>query len=306
MRLTDAQARFFNRQLEHIISKMYEVQYSDLVYRQIFPVSFETPAGSQTIVRRHTDKRGKAQWINNHATDLPRVDVSAGETIYPVKECGASFGYSFAEIRRGALTGINLPQERANAARRKLEEEMNTATFSGVSDINLPGLFTNSDITTDTLPDAAAVASPLWSGKTPDEILTDVNATFSAVDVGTKQVEKPTKLGLPPVEWNRIFTTPRSAGSDMSIGNWLVANCPWLGSAADVVKIQELVGSGAGSLNELLVFPYDPEKAVIEIPMDITVHEPERRGLEYVVAVTAEFASLHIMFPKAFRFGLGI
>lgn len=305
MKLTDAQARFFHTQLEHVISKMYEVHYGDLAYRQIFPVSFETPAGSQTIVRQHKDHRGKAQWINNNGQDLPRVDVSAGETIYPVKECGASFGYTFAEIRRGALSGVNLPAERAKAARRKLEEEMNSATFNGVADIGLPGLFTNTDIDTDTLPNGAA-ASPLWVNKTPDEILKDVNATFSAVDVNTLQIEKPTKLGLPPVEWNRIFTTPRASGSDMSIGSWLVANCPWLNSEADVVKIRELTGSGAGGINELMVFPYDPDVAVIEIPMDVTVHEPERRGLEYIVPVTAEFASLHIMRPKAFRFGAGL
>jgi hypothetical protein len=305
MIFTDAQARFFNQQLEHIISEMYKVQYADLIYRQIFPVSFGTPAGSQTVVRRHLDHRGKAQWINNHATDLPRVDVSAGETRYPVKECGDSFGYTFAEIRRGALTGVSLQQERADAARRKIEEEMNDATFNGVADLNLPGLFTNTDIDTDVLPNGAA-ASPLWVNKTPDEILKDVNATFSAVDVNTLQIEKPTKLGLPPVEWNRIFTTPRASGSDLSIATWLVANCPWLDSTADIVKIRELTGSGAAGVNELLVFPYDPKVAIIEIPMDVTVHEPERRNLEYVVPVTAEFSSLHIMRPKAFRFGSGL
>jgi hypothetical protein len=299
--LTDAQARFFNQQLEHVISKMYEVQYGDLSYRRIFPVSFETPAGSQTIVRQHLDHRGKAQWIANNAQDLPRADVSGGETIYPVKECASSFGYTMAEIRRGALAGVNLNQERANAARRKIEEEMNTATFSGVADINLPGLFTNASIPTDTVANGAA-GTPQWSTKTPDEILLDVTTVWTNMDVATQQVEVPNKLALPPAQWNSIFTTPRASGSDMSIAQWLVNNTPWLNSTDDIVKVRELATSGAGSTAELLIYRYDPDKLVVEIPMDITVHEPQLRGLEYVVPVTAEFASLHIMYPLSLRF----
>jgi len=309
MQLTDAQARFFYNQLEHIVPKMYEVLYPELPYRDLFPVSFAVPAGTQTIIRKDYDKVGKAQWIQNNASDLPRADVSAGETRYPVKECASSFGYTMSEIRAGALSGTSLAQERANAARKAIEEEMNDATFNGVSTINLPGLFTYqsaSTIATDTVADNAGGTSKLWTNKTATEILYDVNALFSAVDVNSKQVEVPNKLALPPAQWNLISTTPYR---DSSIKNFLVANCPWLNSEADIIKVRQLIDSttiSSADVDQMLVFDYNPEKLVIEIPMDITVHGPQLQGLEYVVPVTAEFASLHIMYPGSMRFGKGI
>ena len=54
-------AVFFQRQLEHIKSKSYDVKYAELKARQLFPVSNEAGAGVQTITYRTYDQAGSAQ-----------------------------------------------------------------------------------------------------------------------------------------------------------------------------------------------------------------------------------------------------
>ena len=67
-------AVFFQRQLEHIKSKSYDVLYADLIARTLFPVSNEGGMGVTSITYRTYDQIGSAKIISAYADDLPRAD----------------------------------------------------------------------------------------------------------------------------------------------------------------------------------------------------------------------------------------
>lgn len=170
-------AAFFARQLEHIKANSYDVLYQDLLYRQLFPVSMDAPAGATTITYRTYDKAGMAKIINTYAKDLPRVDIAGKETTIPVRTIADSFGYSRKEILSAQMAGTSLDQKRANAARRAIEEKMNDITWNGDADSGLPGFLSNPNIPVGNVPDGVG-GNEEWTTKTPEEILFDVNEIF--------------------------------------------------------------------------------------------------------------------------------
>jgi len=288
-------AVFFQRELEHVKSQTYDVQYQDLLYRQLFPVNSDVNPGATSITYKTYDKAGKAKVINHNATDLPRADVAGKETTIPVRSLGASFAYTVKEIKSAQMAGFSLDSKRAEAARRAVEEYMNDVAFNGDATWDLPGLFSNTDITSTSVA-VGAGASKAWADKTPDEIIFDVNNACGIMFETTKQKERPNTLLVPPAQWNLLWSTPRATGSDMNIAQWILANSPFI---RNIVSVTEMEGAGTGSSDVFVIYNPDPSKLQLEIPEDIMMHPAQQQVLEFMVPVTAEFAGLNIYYPKS-------
>ena len=112
------QTMFFQRELEHIKSRTYDIRYAELKARSLIPVSGEAGPGAESITYYQYDMVGVAKIIANYATDLPRADVRGKKFTSPVESLGASYGYSVQDIRAAAKAGKPLEQRKANAARR--------------------------------------------------------------------------------------------------------------------------------------------------------------------------------------------
>lgn len=295
---------FFARELDHILARTWEVKYADLIYRDLFPVSFEANPGAKTITYQVFDQVGKAAIIADYAQDLPRCDVSGKEVTKKIQTLGTSFAYYYKEMLSARMAGLPLEQRRANAARRAIEECMNHIVWFGDADAELPGLLDNTDIPSDTV--ATGVGGFTWAEKTPDEILLDLNTAFGTMFNDTLKVHRATKVLVPVLQWNYLFSTPRAAGSDMTIGSWIVANSPFLSSPADIIPVNELDGAGEDDADLFVIYNPSPENLQIHIPQDITFHDPQDNVLAKVINVTAEFGGLHIYHPTSIAFWDGI
>lgn len=300
------QGVFFQRQLELIKSRSYDVKYADLVARTLFPVSNEGGPGINTITYRTYDQVGAAKIINAYANDLPRADVSGKETSVPVRSVGISYGYNLDEIQASQLTGAALDQRRANAARRSVEQVINDVAFFGDEESGLTGLFDNANIPT------GAVVNPgsgtAWTAKTPDQILFDVNDLFADIFETTKMKERGNTLLLPPAQWSYISSTPRASNSDTTILKFLTQNSPYLSSEADVIPVNECDSASNPEYATDVMVAYDrnPDAAQLEIPVELEMLAIQQKNLEFVVPGRARIGGLNIYYPLAFAIGSGI
>ena len=302
-------AFFFQRQLEYIKAKSYDVQYANLKARQIFPVSNDGGKGITSITYRTYDMVGSAKIINAYAEDLPRADVAGQETTIPVRSVGTSYGYNLDEIQSSQMTGQALDQRRANASRRTVEQVINDVALFGDEDSKLPGLFSNPNIPTGQVVDGGAGTQ--WVNKTPDQILADVNDLFADVFETTLMVERANKLTLPPSQWSYIMSTPRSATSDTTIGMYLVQNSPYLNSLDDIIPLNEcdqaqnpfLADLGADAM---FVFDQSPDKLELEIPVELEYLPTQHKNLEFVVPGRCRLAGLNIYYPLSIAIATGI
>jgi hypothetical protein len=299
-------AVFFQRQLELIKARSYDVRYPELKARMLFPVSNDGGAGITHITYRTYDQVGAAKIINAYADDLPRADVKGKETSIPVRSIGISYGYNLDEIQSSQLTGASLDQRRANAARRSVEQKINSVAFFGDAESNLPGLFDNPNIPTGQVVDGGSGRA--WTSKTPDQILFDVNELFADIFETTSMVEQGNTLLLPPSQWAYIMSTPRATNSDTTIGMFIAQNSPFLSSVDDIIPCNECVAANNPLLSADAMVAYDrnPDKVQLEIPVELEMLPVQQKNLEFTVPGRSRVAGLNIYYPLAFAIGTGI
>ena len=299
-------AVFFQRQLEFIKAKSYDVLYAELKARQVFPVSMEAGPGVTSITYRTYDQAGAAKIINAYADDLPRADVAGKETLIPVRSVGISYGYNLDEIQASQLTGMALDQRRANAARRANEQTVNDVAFYGDAESGMPGLFDNPNI-----PKGAVVnpgSGTAWTSKTADQILFDVNDLFADIFETTKMVERGNTLLLPPSQWSYIASTPRASNSDTTIMQFLANNSPYLNSVEDFIPLNECVAANNPTLSTDAMVAYDrnPDKLQLEIPVELEYLPIQQKNLEFIIPGRSRLAGLNIYYPLSLAIGTGI
>ena len=108
---------FLARELEQVLARTFEVQYSDIKYSSVLPISTEVVL-VQIASPTASSMLGSMKLIADKASDLPRADVLRKEVTHQVRSLGASFGYSIQETRAAAMVpGMNPEQRRANAGK---------------------------------------------------------------------------------------------------------------------------------------------------------------------------------------------
>jgi hypothetical protein len=292
--LDAAEGVFFTRQLENIKSKSYDVKYAELKARSILPVSFEAGPGANSITYRQYDMTGVAAIIANYAKDLPRADIKGKEFTVPVKSLGASYGYNVQEIRAGQMSGLPLEQRRANAAKRAVLQKENTIAFFGDTDTGLAGFINNSAIGSYTVPNDGSGSSTLWTAKTPDQIIRDLNGLAHKTVEDTKGVDAADTILLPLSRYNYIAATPRSANSDTTILEFFLKANPYI---KEVSWLNELETAGSGSTKRMIAYRRSPDYVTLEIPQDFEQFPEQEQGLEYVVPCHSRIGGVILYYP---------
>lgn len=294
---------FFTRQLENIKAKSYDVKYAELKARSILPVSFEAGPGANSITYRQYDMTGVAAIIANYAKDLPRADIKGKEFTVPVKSLGASYGYNVQEIRAGQMSGLPLEQRRANAAKRAVLQKENTIAFFGDTDTGLAGFINNSAIGAYTVPADGTGASALWTAKTPDQIIRDLNGLAHKTVEDTKGVDAADTILLPLSRYNYIAATPRSSTSDTTILEFFLKANPYI---KEVSWLNELETAGSGSTKRMIAYRRSPDYVTLEIPQDFEQFPEQEQGLEYVVPCHSRIGGVILYYPLSVAKGDGI
>ena len=105
---------FLARELETILARTFEVEYADIKYSSIIPISTEVGPAANSYTYRVFDKQGSMKVIADKADDLPRTDILRREVTHPVRSIGGSFAYTIQEVRSASIVpGMNLEQRRA-------------------------------------------------------------------------------------------------------------------------------------------------------------------------------------------------
>jgi len=287
---------FFQRQLEHIKARSYDVRYAELKARELFPVSNDGGAGITTITYRTYDQAGAAAIINAYAADLPRADVAGKETTIPVRSIGSSYGYNLDELKSSQMSGAALDQRRANSSRRAVEQTINRVAFGGDAESGLTGLFDNPNIPIGAVPDGGSGTE--FVNKTPDQILFDINNLFSDVFENTKMVERANTLLLPPAQWSYIMTTPRASNSDTTIAAYVAANSPFLTGLESIIAVNECeAANNVLAKNVMVAYDRNPDKLQLEIPVEQEFLPVQQKNLEFIIPSRARLGGLNIYYP---------
>lgn len=302
-RLDAEESIFFKRELEHIKSKSYDVEYPELKARSLIPVSNEAGPGAESITYEQYDQVGTAKLLASYAEDLPRADVKGKEFTSPVRGAGDSYGYSIQEIRSAKMAGKPLSQRRADAAKRAMMELDNRIAFFGDSKSGLKGFFNHPNVPVFTIAADGTGASTTWASKSSTQIVRDLNDFTNSVVEQTNGVEIPDNLAMPLVSYNKIKNLAFGDNADRTVLKYFLENNEYIKS---VQWVNELATAGAGSTKRMMTYKKDPDKVTLEIPQDFEQFEPELTGLRYEVACHMRLGGVIFYKPLSAAYADGI
>ena len=300
------ESAFLERDLEMIEARIYDYKLRELKFRRLFPVSNEGQ-GSETIAYDIVRGSGIARVIANGADDLPRADTFVDRFYAVVRPIGISFAYTTQELRNAAFSNRPLEASRGAAARRGMEEKLSDIAWNGDSEYGLIGILGNANIPQSQAAAPATGSDRTWAGgdKTPLEIISDITTAFSDIVSTTNQVHKANALALPVANFEYIKKTPYSDKVPMSILRYITD--PENKFEIDVIEqAPELVGSGPGGEDQMLVYEKSDEVLQFRIPMELRALPPEQRNLEFLINMEAECAGMVVRYPLACSFTYGI
>lgn len=306
--LDSAQQFFFARELEAIEQMMITVDYAKHRVRDLVPANRSVPAGAKSYTFRQWDRTGIAKVMSDGGNDVPRADAFGIEVTSGIVPLALGFGYTFNEIRSAQLAnqkrpaGQSLDQMRAMSCAEGFEDKVDDIGANGYAPKSILGFLNQTNVLNYTIPNGATGGSPLWSTKTPDEIIKDITGIHSYVRKQTKQVEAPTRLLLSTTQYEIATGTPRSSNSDTSIAEWV------LKSGATFKEIDTWVrldGAGAGATDRMIAYTPDPAKLGLIIPMEQTPYPPQVDGLEVVVNTEGEIGGVVVYKPLSICYADG-
>jgi len=293
-RLDDA-GLFLDRQLEYIRPQVFEVEYADIKYPTILPVTAEAGPGAQTFTYRIMDATGDFKLISDAADDLPRADVSQTEKSINIRSFGGSFGYTVQELRAAQMANLSLEQRRASAVRRAYEEKVESVAMFGEGSVSLAGFFNNATVD--------VISANKWfstASVTAQEMLEILNQGVSAIISGSNMKEQPDTILIAYEDYNIISTTRNSDSSDVTVLEYFLRTNPFI---RNVEPINQLAAANSSlAKNRMVVYKRDPQKVQLHIPQPLELFPPQQRGLEFIVPAHARVGGVALYYPKSVKY----
>jgi hypothetical protein len=293
---------FFARELESIRAKSYDTKLQPLKARQFLPIDNSVDPGAQIVTYRAFTPTGTAKLIGDYADDLPRADVYGKEFTSVVRSIGASYGFSVDELLASAYANKGLDVKKANAARRNIEEKLDTIGALGDTQNRILGFLNQPNTTSFSVPNGASLHSD-FARKTPDEILADLFGITNGIVSSTKEVEKPDTLLLPPTQYHDIATRRVSSLADTSVLDYFMKKSPYI---KVVDQWARLSGAGVGNVDRMVAYRKDPDAIQFVISQEFMQLPPQAKGLEYVTPCKLRTGGVIVPYPLSISYGDGI
>jgi hypothetical protein len=286
---------FLARELETILARAFEVEYADIKYSTVIPVSSEVGTGADSFTYRVFDKQGSMKVIGDKAQDLPRADVLRKEVTHPVRSLGASFAYTVQETRAAAMVpGMNLEQRRANAVRRAYEEKVQEIAYFGDAPSGMKGFFNNNQVDK-LVPDK-------WfdtAGVTSDELIALLNEPATRLVQNSNMKEMPNTMLVPYNVYRIISTTPRSSTSDTTVMEFFLRTNPMITAIEPINELEASKSGNALSKDRIITYDRSPDKLQLHVPQPLEFLPPLRQSLEFSGAAHARIGGLALYYPKS-------
>lgn len=311
--LVDAQQAigFLIEQTTHIEQEVYRIQYPEIIYPQLVPIDTSAGDWSKSVTYFSLDKVGQANWFAGNATDMPIADVNKNKFEQGIEMAGIGYRYNLEELGVAmSVPGTNLTAERAEAARFSYEQFMDQLAYNGNAAKGFTGLNNNVNVTrVDAIADGTG-SSALWSAKTADQIIRDVNQTgLSGVYEGSLTVEIADTVLLPIAAMN-ILSITRIPNTSMTALTYLATNNLYTFTTGQPLMIRGVLGldrAGAASVGRMICYRRDPRVVKLHVPMTHRFLPVWQTGpIVYDIPGIFRVGGVEIRRPGAFRYVDGI
>ena len=317
---------FTLRQLQFVRSKIQKVLYPENRCATFLPLATDIPAlvGQYVYVRR--DYAGQSRLQNGNAKGpLPRIDnIKTGELIGHVYALEGSYGWQMDELRQAARLAMDLPSQKAEAARDVIARDTDEVTRNGTLTVraddgtltgtvqttgnmggftNHPNVGTGATVTADgtNLLDNVIHKWFLTSGATtPEQMVQDLSAIAQAVNYNTLTLFPPKTMLLPTAMYNLAANTKMSSASPVTVLKFFLDNNPYITEIDQWIYLDN-AGVTKDTLPSHRVVCYTRNPDIIENvnPIDFETQPAQVEGFQYIIPCRGLTGAVKVYRPNA-------
>lgn len=303
--MSDAQVgyAFLTPQLHRIETEVYMTRYPSFDISRFFSVDTSGDMWDVGTVVYSMDKVGQAEFMSGGGFDMPYASSQMSQATRNFHLAAIGYEWNTQELQRAAKLGRSLSSDKAQAAVQSADRfvygiAMTGKTPRGENEKGWTGFTNNASAPSAQVAADGTGSSRLWSAKTPDLILRDINAALTAVETGTGETHIANTLALPTTAYNYIATT-RVGQGDGTILNFLQANNV-AGEGLTIIKSRELETAGTGSTTRMVAYDNNPQVMKFMLPGAHQFLPPfQKSSLTYEVGGVMNVGGLDVRLPKA-------
>lgn len=257
---------------------------------------------------------GKA-WIGKTVDQIAGVSVDISKVPNPLTPWALELKYDIMELESSAKVGRPVDQQKFAALKLKHQMDVDEQVYFGDTGLAQKGLLNNALVAVTGLPNGAA-GSPLWSQKTPDEVLADFNLMLTTVWEQAAWAQIPKRILLPTSAYGAIATRMVSIAGSMSLlkyikqNNLLATNgegeleilpCKWCNGAG----AGGTIGVGNGGFDRAVVYTKQYDR--VRYPMTLLQRTPlQFDGLYHKTTYFCRLGVVEIVYPDTFGYFDGL
>lgn len=310
----DSALAYYVNQLENLDKRLYEPLTSvswgrDIKLRAGITMSNESTSFIQSAFAAAgtLNSTGNMPWISSETTAIPGVSVNGKKIVLPLRLLAREVSYTSVELERSQLTGQPIDTQKMDALNVLYQMNTDQMVYIGSTDVGATGLLNDANVSIDAVATGLS-GSKLWSTKTPDEILADVNALLIAAWKAAAFAVCPSKLLLPPVQFGYLASQKVSSAGNVSILKFLQENCISLqinGKMLDIQPVKWLTGAGAAGVDRMVVYTNEEDR--VRFPMvPIRRETAYYQGIRFTAPYLWAFGQVEMPYTETVRYGDGI
>ena len=266
---------FLDGELEKRNVKLNEPLTSFTYARDIF---IETGGGfvetvSNMFVDYATTGGNEDGVVRNATNDIPVIQVNLSKDPVPAFPWSASMRVSFLDQKKIAQTGRGLDEMLNKGVKLSYNKTVDNRVYVGMADNEHYGLV-NNPVVASISASTGASGSTLWSNKTADEILDEVNQAMTRTWTNSEYDLKGmcNHILVDPTNYASLVTRKVSEAGNISILNYLLENNIGKNQGIDlsIVPSRWCAGAGVGNSNRMVCYANDADMVNIAIPQPLT------------------------------------
>lgn len=311
----DSALAYFVNQLDNLDRRLYEPLISvswgrDIKLRSGITLANESTsfirsafAGAGTLNNpAGTNAGGNMPFISAETTAIPGVSVNGQRIVLPLRLLAREMSYTSPELERSQLTGQPIDAQKMDALNLLYQMNTDQMVYIGASEVGATGLVNNPSVA------QGNVSGGVWTGKTPVQILADVNSLLESTWSNSAFAICPDKLLLPPAQFAYIASQLISSAGNMSILTFLEQNSIALkanGRKLDIQPVKWLTGRGASTTDRMVAYTNDESR--VRFPMVPVRRETAYyQGIRFIAPYLWAFGEIEFVYPETVQYADGI
>lgn len=246
------------------------------------------------------------------ATDvITTVQANVNKEIFRVFTWAQAMKIPFVDSQKFQTIGRSIDSILDKGIRLNYNKSIDQLVYQGFKNVGITGLVNDDNVVISLAPNGAS-GNTLWSSKTVDEILWDINKALVEAWAASEYDESAiaNHILLPPAKYAYIQSTRIGTSGDESILSYILKNnlAANQDKSLTIVPCRWCTGAGTGGKDRMVVYVNDKDFLYFDLPVPLTraMTQPVALQFAYVTIYAAQMGQIKWMYYQPARYVDGI